>query len=198
MLLLHLACTGAEPTAPPPSAEPPAEPTPADPPVALPDNKPDLTPPPPVTSVEGIQRRANVMKSQCERDCTRSLAFAVNPDKPTESRAVMWWGISAAEVPADSRARIETAAADLAAAPSALWSPMAASLRHTEAGRAKLTTLMTTGEDPALRAAAACALLGDQPAASWGTHDLGAEVISAMGTCTTPWRSAPSGEDAPG
>jgi hypothetical protein len=182
-MLLLLACTTSPPQAPPEVPDdPPESLQPAEP--AAP-TQPDFRPPP--GSPAGTLARIASLKSRCERDCARVLAAASSPGSPLESRSVVWWALSVAEVSDEVRAEIE-AAADLPAAPPQLWPPIAASLRHTDAGRSTLSALMKDAPDARLRAAAACALLAEEPEASWSTHALDAETLDAMGGCPTPWK----------
>lgn len=197
MMTLLLACT-TEPVTPPPEVIEPAEPALS----VVPDGP---TPPsesealrPPPTSPGGQLVRIEAMRRRCEVDCDRLLSSAGSSGKPVESREVLWWALSAAEVSDEVRGQIEAAAADIAAAPKPLWRPMAASLAHSESGRQTLSGLMKTGEEVELRAAAACAMLSELPVESWRDHDLDAAAMDAMGMCVTPWRSGQQTGDAPG
>ncbi|MDG1480407.1 MAG: hypothetical protein P8R54_12490 [Myxococcota bacterium] len=184
--LLFFACS-AESVTPPPVVGAPAAPAPSVvPSVPTPPSASEALRPPP-RSPGGQLVRIEAMQRRCEVSCDRLLSSARSSEKPVESREILWWALSAADVPDAVRVEISSAAVDIAAAPMPLWRPMAVSLAHDEPGRQVLSGLMTTAEEVVLRAAAACALLSERSAESW--HDAGLDVatISEMGTCATPW-----------
>ena len=196
MLPILFACI-AEPVTPPPASRTPAVPAPSIvPSEPTPPRASEVLRPPP-SSPGGQLVRIEAMRRRCEVSCDRLLSSARSSEKPVESREVLWWAISSADVSDEVRAEIVTAAVGIAAAPKPLWRPMAVSLAHRESGRQVLSGLMATAEEVELRVAAACAMHSGHSVESWQEEGLDAATISAMGTCMTPWSREPPASEPP-